>query len=443
MGNQIETGVVIALDKPYFYSGQDVTGAVYVNLAHNHNIREISLNVTGRENTSWLKSTTYLSKTDLQRIDEFEAKEIEQGRTVNNRVRKNGERVVFSLLNSFGSVPFGSGQYSFPFKFYLPAGLPSSFEYIDEVFNCSITYWAECRATKRDGTQQVFKNMFFVRTPKEVFNYPLTQSSFAEVSNWCSNKGKSGFSASINASSFSWLDVAQIKLDFDNTLSQIAITGFSVGLTQKLNFKSNNDDNEFLTRRLTSQIMGLNVNPGEKGSSNIILTLKDDDNVTQKYASESKNNELIQGNSFSIANIISTVKGNLISNEYYIVIDINFEGVQCCSGPGALTFPILIYAKEIDFNLNSLKPNNWNPQVINTSTSTVPSGGMSGGFDAKGGMSGGMSGGYDAGQQGGMAGGMSGGYDAGQQGGMAGGMSGGYDANQGGMMGGYDAKGYN
>ena len=90
--------------------------------------------------------------------------------SMGKRYIRKGEKVIFSMFSNLGSL-FNGGQYTFPFQFLLPQGLPSSFEYITNDVNCSIAYYGELRITRGDGSSVTQYKSFFVRQAVNSLNY--------------------------------------------------------------------------------------------------------------------------------------------------------------------------------------------------------------------------------------------------------------------------------
>ena len=68
MGNKqsSEEGVLITFNKPFFYSGEMISGNLYLNLGLSHAISDISITLIGKEETSWIpNNVTYEEKINV------------------------------------------------------------------------------------------------------------------------------------------------------------------------------------------------------------------------------------------------------------------------------------------------------------------------------------------------------------------------------------------
>ena len=414
MGNQHgnDLAALIVFDQPFYYSGEVVSGSVNFNVNYNHGIRDVAINIVGKETTHW--TSKMISSHERGRYEEMYEK---KDPLLNNSTLVNhGEKTLFKNYLSLGTLPLNGGQYSFPFRVLLQSNLPSSFEYIDDRFNCSIVYYAECEITKSNNEKYTIYKSFLVRQPNSVFNYNLSMNNSGDISDWCSSKGKASVEAKTTKSNFSWGENASFSVKVDNSNCTLKAESIKLSLTQTLNFKSEGVGYEYLSREICGREEPINCEGNSTKETTITLNLTDLNNPTKNYISKSRNLNYFD-NQNDLSSLISSVKGNLISCEYNLNILVKWEGCRCCDAIPPLYFPIIIYPSEFRYNIDMYKPNNWNPQVMNTAgensnkNNTNSGGMMSGGYDPVTSNSGGMmSGGYDpqANNKGGM---MSGGYD--------------------------------
>ena len=138
------------------------------------------------------------------------------------------------MFSNLGSL-FNGGQYTFPFQFLLPQGLPSSFEYITNDVNCSIAYYGELRITRGDGSSVTQYKSFFVRQAVNSLNYSQEKISTGNISDWCSSKGNATFKSGVQDSSYTWGNIAKCYLDIDNSQCQLPVKSVKASLIQKLN----------------------------------------------------------------------------------------------------------------------------------------------------------------------------------------------------------------
>ncbi|GFO36973.1 arrestin domain-containing protein 3 [Plakobranchus ocellatus] len=113
----------IALASPggVFYAGNAVTGHVTVELSEAMEMRGIKLSFKGKAKVHWTESETTGSGSN------------QQTRTVTYSAKEkyfNQDVLLHGIWSSQGSATtqLPQGLHTFPFQFFLPAGLPSSFE---------------------------------------------------------------------------------------------------------------------------------------------------------------------------------------------------------------------------------------------------------------------------------------------------------------------------
>ena len=256
-----------------------------------------------------------------------------------------------------------NGQYTIPFQFLLPTGLPSSFEYIDETINCSIVYYGEVKIKKLGGSEIKFTKAFIIRQPTSTFNYPQQQISSGEISNCCSSAGNAAFKVSVNGSGFSWGSMAKFYLEIDNTKCSLAANSAKITLIQKINITNISGDIEYKNKNISHMSIPLFCGPNEIKSQNIDFLLSNIGNPTIMNSNKS-NNALLYDDTSITEKLTSTVKGNLIANEYFVSVEVYYYGTRCCDGPQQLSFPIAIYPEELFTNTNQPLPKHWDPQVM-------------------------------------------------------------------------------
>eukprot|EP00300_Choanocystis_sp_HF-7_P021769 c20866_g1_i1.p1 GENE.c20866_g1_i1~~c20866_g1_i1.p1 ORF type:complete len:408 (-),score=77.19 c20866_g1_i1:28-1224(-) len=122
MGNSTSgtpNAIRITTDHPVYHSGDTVTGCVYLNVVEPFESNGIFFRAKGVEKVSWKESRTRSVGTGKSRRTQ---------RTTETIQSKSQIFKTENLLHTFpgGSVP--AGQYSFPFSYVLPVGLPCSFQ---------------------------------------------------------------------------------------------------------------------------------------------------------------------------------------------------------------------------------------------------------------------------------------------------------------------------
>lgn len=355
MGNQVSgSNAIIVFDKPYYYSGSEVTANAYFNII-DQSIREASIIIVGKEKTKWHNSTlSYDGKKLISMDPEYKG--------INGKkVLKNDEKILFTLTISI-PTSFSIGQFSYPVKFFIPNGFPSSFEYIDDISSSSIFYYAQLNLISFSGTTRSVYCPFYIRQPPSLLNYPQFKESSGNISNWCSNKGVASFKVSLQKSELRWNDTAICKIFIDNTKCDLPVESLTVMLIQKLKLQSFDGDHELISNTISFIKTNVSCNPLNSIETEVNLPIQYNLNPTFRNYERSHCKEF-----FSVSkdeNLLSTCRGNLISNEFYIQTVVEYVGCQCCSGPPEIIFPVSIFPVDFVFNYDSYKPISWNPQPI-------------------------------------------------------------------------------
>ena len=126
-------GILIELDKPYYFPGELIFGKIYLNLFQNHYSSGINLTIQGEEFVSY--SEMKIKKGNNQHNSNNNHNNKNTSSNNQKYVKKReGKTIIYrcsELIIPFHDSIIQAGQYIFPFSFILPSHLPGSFEYYD------------------------------------------------------------------------------------------------------------------------------------------------------------------------------------------------------------------------------------------------------------------------------------------------------------------------
>lgn len=381
---------IIYTDKPVYYPGETVHASIYAVVGYNNGIRDAIVNIYGKERVEWRDfdnshisgSHSYSNNTpphdqfNTPPHNQFNSPKHEHdhhNKHIDNHpistyhnIPKFGERTIFCNTYPLGFFNSGlNGQYQIPVSIYLPPTLPSTFEYVDNLSNASINYTIEVIINRFDGSRDVLSKQIVIRQAPSFFNYPLTQETTGEVKVWCSSKGSSALKVSNQKNSFNWNESMNLLVSIDNSKCAVNVSELSVKLHQKLTLRDHKGQEKYLNRVAHFQDFHISCPAFNQITKEIQFPITNTGNPCSSHYHKSKNYNSYDSNDM-LASLQMTCRGSLITCEYYVTIDLDWDGVQCCSGVNTLTYPIVIYAQPYTVSYDQYKPNNWNPQTLNS-----------------------------------------------------------------------------
>jgi hypothetical protein len=235
----VEGGILIELEKPYYYPGEMIVGKLYLNFHQNYNSHGIELGLE---------------------VEEFGSFKVMKQRRENKRSRfyskvRYGKRILFKssqIIISFQNAMVYSGQYVYPFSFMLPPNLPGSFEYYDVENTAYIKYILEAKVISSNSKEHI-KNeiLVIVRQPPQFFQYPTRLTDTKNISTWCClGKGTSTLNISYEKNYYCPDEKVNVICELDNTRCQLDATCIKLGLVQTITIRDKKNRTKFLSRKV-------------------------------------------------------------------------------------------------------------------------------------------------------------------------------------------------
>jgi hypothetical protein len=235
----VEGGILIELEKPYYYPGEMIQGKIYLNFNQNYNSHGIELGLE---------------------VEEFGSFKVMKQRRENKRSRqytkiRYGKRILFKstqIIVTFHNGIVSSGQYVYPFSFILPPNLPGSFEYYDIENTAYIKYILEAKVIS-SNTKEHIKNeiLVIVRQPPQFFQYPTRLTDTKNISTWCClGKGTSTLNISYEKNYYCPDEKVNVICELDNTRCQLDATCIKLGLVQTITIRDKKNRTKYLSRKV-------------------------------------------------------------------------------------------------------------------------------------------------------------------------------------------------
>ena len=355
-------GMVVHLDSPFCISGSQVTGKICIKINQPFPAQKLKLKVEGKESCVW-----YVGRKS-------------GGKSQKSAFRHDHNEIIFDheeIIFDFSKQSIKTGDYEFPFSFYLPKECPSS-AYFGEYRKASgvIEYRISgiLNSINENDVQSIqYCKRFIVRQNKFDTNFNMQSSSEKDVNLWCCccSRGVTKVSAIFEKNSYSTSEVARAIINVDNTSSKLNIDHISMKLKQHVRLNTNGHHYHNSYTICKQQYPGLEAGkswenmPLEINLANSKQTFHDETlEETKNIASEElKMWEFIQ----------PTTNGKWVNIQYEIEIIMKMGGT-CCSWSGHPTCYISIFLQPplvSDFNLIKA-PLDWNPTLYKEKAFDIP-----------------------------------------------------------------------
>ena len=178
--------VTVAVDNSMCRPGSTITGNAYVNIMTPTNFTGVYLKVKGHENVYWVEHQTRTRTVYRNGQSQTETYTVE--------VPHVGKRQIFKteyMILQGGQML--QGQYTVPFSFMIPMGIPGSFELSGKDYSCSVRYAVKAKVAVPGMLKSDLKHQapLTVIQPPPAFSTNISANALANVITWCCvNRGQ-------------------------------------------------------------------------------------------------------------------------------------------------------------------------------------------------------------------------------------------------------------
>jgi hypothetical protein len=251
-------GIIMDFDKPFYYTGEEVQGSVYLNLKENFATRGLEISYEVIEYTSFWDRSSH-DQYRYHKIHKNHYKhhcENHLHRSKYNKIIREGRKILFKNSSIINSTKISVGQYVFPFKLQIPFNLPGSFEYYDRDNLGYIKHQISARLISLDEPENDIFNstILMVRQAPRYFEYPAQLSDTKNIYSWCCfPRGHTTMTISYAKDFFSPDETVQVICDLDNTRCGVDAIFIKLELFQRITLKDNFFHTLYLTRKIAEQ----------------------------------------------------------------------------------------------------------------------------------------------------------------------------------------------
>jgi hypothetical protein len=323
----------VALDSANFHEGSTATGKIGFNLTNNCPPITVYITIMGYERVMWRRRVRRGKSTRVVTYRD-------------HALACNQRFVVMQSAQSF--LP---GQYSYPFTFQVPAGIPGTYGhesgYHSNRAECSVTYMLYAELVLNDvqpGQQGMIGRsmcpiviMQQARTP---YNYNMEANITNKVTTWCCcNKGNVGVNCTFEKDVVRIDEAVTMRFNIDNSNSKIGIKTVKAVLKRKLFLKTNSGLSTYReTNMITLPLPGCDKE--QKIDEKIV---RFDLSVARDIGTPANLGAALA--EFA-GKIQQTCNGSLITCQYELHIIAEVDGCVCCENQPFVYAPIEILAPE-------------------------------------------------------------------------------------------------
>ncbi|CAD8170703.1 unnamed protein product [Paramecium octaurelia] len=321
-------GIMIRTEKQFYFAGDVVLGNIYLHvIKEGFSGKVVQLTIQGKEKTRWASGSGSRSR-------------MHEG--------KYNFHKVTVVVHTFDDDNLKVGQFTFPFKFYIPAYFPGTFYFKDIVF-ASISYKVIARvvSTSKSINDIQNKQALILREPiKEIKTLKQKKESTQIVSGCCIKRGTSSIEVKIEKNAFFPNEFLNFDYDIDNTNCQLDLEKVDSVIVNRLRLRSNSNRERVIEFELNYQYhkgpqKGTKIQPEQKQEYQLqLINLKK-----------------------PLQHLIPSNKGLFVNSKYHLRVQPHYEGCSCCSPRPTVQIPITIFALPPEEDIQPLiQPENWNPQ---------------------------------------------------------------------------------
>ena len=343
--------VFVQLNKGHYSPGEQVNGMVFLNVVNNYpGGSAVWIFLSGAEHTSLVEA-----KTRKIYEDDIEGNRWSKDETyyVPHQERNSFFNHGFPI-HQFDTPYVPVGQYSFPFCFVLPRGLPSTFNYeFSDHGDCfgRVNYTITAQVKTFENFSAAGPIMcvqpFTVNQELLETSGPQRKEIEKEIVSWCCcNKGNTKIISYFEKNDYVPGEDAYMITEVDNSQCNVNIDSIRAAFRQRLTLQAEGYTEKIVLDRQVVSINGIpsNTTMLRENAKRIAVPLK------------SKSGLVIQ----------PTCRGRLVGNEHVLRIELKMDACTCWELDPSCELGLNLRNPDMNYSPWNARPANWDPQVFNT-----------------------------------------------------------------------------
>ena len=341
--NQNNKLMIIEINKPYYFKGENIEGNIIINCLSNITLNEITLCLYSKEN--WViqeTSTIKYGEKNNQLLSKFD---IEINKLLNNR-------------NDIQILP--PGTHIFHFNLELPNYLQPSFEYPLPNRSAYLRYLLESEIISNE-IKSKYTKYILIKGSFILLKTPKIFTSVSNVHKWgIFDGGSTILKVSYKKNNFKIYETVPLNIEIDNSRGKLKVKECKIRILRTIQFNrlDKNSIEKFpMEKTIYSKIFWSEVFANSKRNFLFQTELKDKDLIDFCYFGENNPYPSIK----DINLLLPTLESRLIKCQYRIQISLYFDSFVTSGYRPRVYLPIIInhQFQEEDNNLNNSQIKNF------------------------------------------------------------------------------------
>lgn len=298
-----------------------------------------------------------------------------EGRTEWHDEKRKGKKEILHYKQpcfTFTVPMLMPGDYTIPFQFALPQGIPSSIMFQgtgQKRPKAKVKYCIKAiLRNQRDESMMKYKQVLIVREQGDAYQTNINQSQTNNVKTWCCmDQGPSTVNVNFEKNVFEPTDVCKATVNVNNSQCNLNINHVRLAIEQDLRLTTSpgggHSNNETFVLQ-NQDYPGVAARGADKEPRPLEVDLKQIKYVVA--ASRKKkgvDKPLSVEDRYMLENIAANCKGRLITNQYFLTVRCDFAGCTCCSRTPVCRIPITIVPIINPQVWGYQQPQDFSPQV--------------------------------------------------------------------------------
>lgn len=227
--------ILVSLDKPFYYSGEEVTGTVYIQLTKEFMADSLNIEFKGVEKWKW--------------EEKVETSSNDGKRTTNWETHYGGNDCINLKYTAykFDNSPIIPGQYRYKFNFHTPNYLPSTWYYSGIYADAYIRYNLKAICKVRESyiynslewnLQVIMRQNSIYKNPDTVSTDDVTVRTYLGII----NNGTSSLTSQIDSTTCSQTGSCKLRYRIKNSKWNIKVEYVKVKLEQHVTLTSSSNE---------------------------------------------------------------------------------------------------------------------------------------------------------------------------------------------------------
>ena len=359
--------IYIESSKPFYYSGEQISASVYLDVLSNIQTSKIIIIAKGKEIIKASQKTYIKTNYDDEDNDDYSDDQdtISQNRDKKRKYSRssryyededesknsttvtreiNEENSIFKfkkiILISNDNI-LSKGKYIFPFEITLPNNLPGSFLFMSKNSYVEIIYTIKI---KLSGIKNYQKSIpIIIRQKEKNFNYYREAEFNKQIGECCCDFGQVAMKLHLQDKYVICGSKVRTEVIVNNKRCGMTGAPVTMELFQKIILHPNDKKSKIKITKLAGRYKGnINISPRSIFNDDISLVMDENQNINDNI-DKTKANKYFK-NKKILTSLNQSMKCNYLSCEYEMYVEVQFSGWS--SGELGCFINVLVYPPE-------------------------------------------------------------------------------------------------